>query len=284
MCRLNQLHKNKSTMASSLCDGSISSTSKRSLLAALWTLVTILSAVSFIVALIFTLSAREANKDYDDDEYARQGNDNNDNGDDNVEMAVTSRAMAFCALWTAVLTTLMAIFGTVILGWQSPTGVYYTCCSSRVHKTTPLALGSFIGALIMFANLTLVCSVLFGEFEIRDYQREGEPEREQQADTAVRRSSLAFSIMCMVLTVLYAGFAALTFAWSKSILQEMAIDIELEDSMAARSPGKQSHHFVVASANTGYDGYIGERFDVRTAGFVGAPVTAVTSNGVGTMT
>lgn len=83
-----------------------------------------------------------------------------------AEIAVTSRAMAFAALWTAVLAALLSIFGTVVLGWQSPTGVYYTCCAPQVHRTTPLALGSFIGSLLMFANLTLVCSVLFGEFEV----------------------------------------------------------------------------------------------------------------------
>jgi hypothetical protein len=153
-----------STMTAwSYCKESCSS--KRSLLALLWTLVTLLTAISFIIALIFTLSARNANKYADDDAYAKQNQNNQDN---QVEMAVTSRAMAFAALWTAVLSTLMAIFGTVILGWQSPTGQYYTCCSSRVHRTTPLALGSFIGSLIMFANLTLVCSVLFGEFEVSD--------------------------------------------------------------------------------------------------------------------
>lgn len=155
--------------AASVCGASVSS--KRGLLASLWTLVTLLTAISFIVALIFTLSARDANRNYDDDQYAQQQQRNNQQQNE-TEMAVTSRAMAFAALWTAVLATLMAIFGTVILGWQSPTGQYYTCCSSRVHKTTPLALGSFIGSLLMFANLTLVCSVLFGEFEVRNRANE----------------------------------------------------------------------------------------------------------------
>jgi hypothetical protein len=130
----------------------------------LWTLLTLLQFVAFITALIFTLSAKDdSDYEYDDEERERQQDEDNE-----PEMAVTSRAMAFAALWTAVLATLMSIFGTVILGWQSPTGQYYTCCSARVHRTTPLALGSFIGALLMFANLTLVCSVLFGEFEVRD--------------------------------------------------------------------------------------------------------------------
>jgi hypothetical protein len=149
-------------MAASLCEGVVSS--RRGLLASLWSLVTVLTAVAFLLALIFTLSA-DSGSDNDDAYYNNDGEGNKD-GEGDAVMAVTSRAMAFAALWTVVLSTLMGLFGTVILGWQSPTGQYYTCCSTSVHRTTPLALGSFIGALLMFANLTLVCSVLFGEFEV----------------------------------------------------------------------------------------------------------------------
>ena len=150
--------------APSLCGSAVSS--RRGLLASLWSVVVVLTAVAFIVALIFTLSAKNS-----DDEYNYQQQQEGEPEEEEEErmeaaLAVTSRAMAFAALWTAVLATLMAIFGAVILGWQSPTGVYYTCCSPQVHRTTPLALGSFIGGLLMFANLTLVCSVLFGEFDV----------------------------------------------------------------------------------------------------------------------
>jgi hypothetical protein len=143
----------------SICGGAIDS--KRGLLASLWAIIASLTAVAFLTALIFTLKNSSSADSYN--EY--QDNDNENNEVD-AEIAVTSRAMAFAALWTAVLATLLAIFGTVVLGWQSPMGLYYTCCSPQVHRTTPIALGSFIGALFMFANLTLVCSVLFGEFEV----------------------------------------------------------------------------------------------------------------------
>jgi hypothetical protein len=146
-------------MTGSLCGGIVSS--RRGLLASLWFLVTTLTAIAFIIALIFTLSAQADNNNNNNYNYGDGAEDQE------PEIAVTSRAMAFAALWTAVLASLLAVFGTVVLGWQSPTGQYYTCCAPQVHRTTPLALGSFIGALIMFANLTLVCSVLFGEFEVR---------------------------------------------------------------------------------------------------------------------
>jgi hypothetical protein len=148
----------------SLCGGVV--TSRRGLLASLWSLVSVLTAVAFMLALLFTLSATSDDEQHQNDDY-QQADQNNNDGTADAEIAVTSRAMAFAALWTAVLATLLAIFGTVVLGWQSPTGEYFTCCSPQVHRTTPIALGSFMGALLMFANLTLVCSVLFGEFEVR---------------------------------------------------------------------------------------------------------------------
>ena len=145
--------------------------SKRGFLASLWSIVTILTAISFLTAFIFALSTtNDENGDNSYYNYNNNGNGGEGSQDDEAkydpEVAVTSRALAFSALWAGVLAALLSVFGTVILGWQSPTGLYYTCCSSSVHRTTPLGIGSFIGALLMFANLTLVCSVLFGEFQV----------------------------------------------------------------------------------------------------------------------
>ena len=159
-------------MTDSFRGNSISS--KRGLLASLWSIVTILTAISFLTAFIFALSTK--NDENEDNRYYNYNNNDENDGEGSQdeqgdgrydpEVAVTSRALAFSALWTGVLAALLSVFGTVILGWQSPTGQYYTCCSSSVHRTTPLGIGSFIGALLMFANLTLVCSVLFGEFQV----------------------------------------------------------------------------------------------------------------------
>lgn len=148
--------------AESIADGIISS--RRGLIALLWSIVNILAFLAFLIALIFAITAKNTYYDGNNDE--QEGEEERE--ELNAEVAVTSRAMAFAALWTVVLATLLGLLGTVILGFQSPTGQYYKCCSSSVHRTTPLGLGSFIGALIMFANLTLVCSVLFGEFEVRE--------------------------------------------------------------------------------------------------------------------
>jgi hypothetical protein len=148
-------------MTQSLCGEPISS--RRGLLASLWFLATILTVISFLTAFIYVMSSR--NDDDDDYYYNREGSQDG-NYEEDPTIVVTSRALAFCAMWTGVLSLLMSLFGTVVLGWQSPTGHYYTCCSGSVHRTTPLGLGSFIGALLMLSNLTLICSVLFGEFEV----------------------------------------------------------------------------------------------------------------------
>ena len=141
-----------------LCGEPISS--RRGLLASLWFLVIIISLVAFLTAFIYVMSAK-ADGDYED--YGS----GDERYDGEPSIIVTTRALAFCAMWVGVLSALMSLFGTVVLGWQSPSGQYYTCCSSSVHRTTSLGLGSFIGSLLMFANLTLICSVLFGEFEVR---------------------------------------------------------------------------------------------------------------------
>mmetsp|Transcript_5842 Transcript_5842/g.14570 ORF Transcript_5842/g.14570 Transcript_5842/m.14570 type:complete len:272 (+) Transcript_5842:105-920(+) len=239
--------------------------SKRGLVASLWSIVTILTAIAFLTAFIFAMSTvRDENNDSQYYNYDNNNNKNDGSQDEeekeryDPEVAVTSRALAFSALWTGVLAALLSVFGTVILGWQSPTGLYYNCCSSSVHRTTPLGIGSFIGALMMFANLTLVCSALFGEFQIRD-NHEGEDRGGGGANAVYGQRetrSTAFSIMCMVLTVLYAGFAALTLAYATNIIEEHAAD-ERDETIMMTSTGNKSVHF-----NSGYDGYIGERFGV----------------------
>jgi hypothetical protein len=136
--------------------------------------------------------------------------------------------------------------------------------------------------------------------QIRDYQQQPNEGEGDRKDTAVRRSSMAFSIMCVVLTVLYAGFAALTFVYSKPVLAEMSGDYYPHDHGADHHQevmaGASAHHLSSTRSKggrpsshgfvTGYqqhEGYIGERFDVMrpSPGFV-AP--AVVSAAEGTLT
>mmetsp|Transcript_38606 Transcript_38606/g.82362 ORF Transcript_38606/g.82362 Transcript_38606/m.82362 type:complete len:189 (-) Transcript_38606:448-1014(-) len=182
--------------------------------------------------------------------------------------------MVFAAIWTAVLSGILVIYGTVILGVRMPTGKYYACCAGNVHRMTPLSLGAFGGSLLMFANLTLVCAILFGEFEIRDFnfgadrQREGEEQNNgddndyYDSNSVVDQSSFAFSIMCIFFTVMYAAFAALVFYNSNELLEESVADARDESSSG---PGSRSG----ANNAPGYFG--GDRFGVSRSYAKGGP-------------
>lgn len=237
-------------MAESLCGGVVRS--KRSLLALAWSIVNLLACGAFFVALLVALSAKNYNRYQNQNNYyGYQEEQNQEEDEDEVEISVTSRAMAFAALWTAVLAVLIGVYGTVVLGFVNCNGSYYWCCSRSVHSTTPMILGSFMGALLMFANLTLVCAVLFGEFNIRDYKEgdgEGGKEGGEAQGAAYERSSLAFSIMCIFLTVLYAAFSGLVFTYSNDLLKENEEDMR-EEALRPSEPVAVS-------------GYIGSKFDV----------------------
>eukprot|EP00978_Attheya_sp_CCMP212_P009294 scaffold21966_cov38-Attheya_sp.AAC.3 len=213
--------------------------SRRGLLAFIWSIITLLTFVSLVLALVFASNAQNANNN-DYNNYDNEGEDRNEE----VQVAVTSRAMVFAALWTAVLASIMSVFGTVILGFQSPTGQYYICCSGGVHQTTPLSLGTFIGALLMDGDGN------------NDGKNEG---------NAVRSSSMAFAIVCIFLTIMYFGFAAAVFLLSGDILEEAKTDAQEEALRPSREsrisnnqvPGKQFGGNLTGSGYTsGSGGYV----------------------------
>eukprot|EP00558_Chaetoceros_sp_UNC1202_P006801 CAMPEP_0197234310 /NCGR_PEP_ID=MMETSP1429-20130617/2079_1 /TAXON_ID=49237 /ORGANISM="Chaetoceros sp., Strain UNC1202" /LENGTH=260 /DNA_ID=CAMNT_0042692681 /DNA_START=72 /DNA_END=854 /DNA_ORIENTATION=+ len=234
-------------MAPAICGDIVRS--KRTLLALGWSMVNLLAFVSFLAALGVALFA---NNNSGNDQYYYQQEQNQEEEED-VEISVTSRAMAFTALWTMILSTLIGIYGTVVLGFVSFRGKYYWCCRNTVHKTTPMVLGAFMGSLLMYANLTLVCSVLFGEFKVRDYNERDEKEEEMQ-DQNLSKSSTAFSILCMFLTILYAGFAALVFSYSGELIKENEEDARREALQPSDYDGAEM------------EGYIGDKFTVNSAG------------------
>jgi len=222
-------------------------------------MVSLLTLIAFVTAALFTIQSKELAEDYYDEYYGNDQNaeDNYQNGS-SADVSVTSRALVFTALWTAILALIMAFVGMVILGITSPTGKYYWCFPGAVHRTTPLSLGTFIGSLFMFANITLVAAVLFGEFKIRDRtygDGEGHEEGEGAQEMEVERSSTAFCIMCVFLTLVYGSYAALVYNYSEELLSENEKDIRQE----ATRP--QTFAVDPASNAPGFIG--GDRFDVR---------------------
>ncbi len=101
--------------------------------------------------------------------------------------------------------------------------------------------------------------------KIRDGE-EQQGDAEYAQERADERSSMAFSIMCMFLTVLYLAFAATVYIFSHSVLEENEAD---EESLR----GQQQQQHAYTGQTHAYSGYIDNRFDIHPAskpGFVGA--------------
>lgn len=262
-------------MAPTLCGNLVRS--KRTLLAAGWSVVNLLVFSSYAAMFVFSfLSAKYVNNHNQQQQYNYYGEEE-EHREEDIEISVTSRAMAFTSLWTVIISSILYGYGTILLGFVSPFGgKYYWCCRNSVHKTTPMVLGSFIGACLMFANLTFVCAVLFGEFQVRDYNNhEGEEEEKHDQIGNISRSSTTFSILCIFLTILYSGFAALVFTYSNDLIQENLEDERREalrpsedDSEDGRDHlrGYLGNKFIVqspSSMQTATDGYISGSFGLQ---------------------
>lgn len=116
-------------------------------------------------------------------------------------------------------------------------------------------------------------SACFFEFQVRDYDgdEEGNDNKDGnggEAAGALERASVAFSIMCIFLTVMYASFAIFAFISSSLVLSEFEADSLMDDSYYQHNP----------SGPNAQSGYIDQRFDVRPnartnngSGFVAPP-------------
>lgn len=93
--------------------------------------------------------------------------------------------------------------------------------------------------------------------QIRETRDEEERQRNYNYEEKEweERATMAFSILCMVLTVIYFGFAALTFSFANGVMEETDEDEREEVMLSARNNTANPHHFA------GYNGYIGERLD-----------------------
>ena len=144
--------------------------SRRSFLALLWSVVTALSLIGYLITLGITIQSKFYYM-----YYINNGNNQNDNEEDendrdqweeNSTVSVASRAMLFSFIWTGMSTVALGLAGTIVLGVFSPNGRHYTCFPSKIIQTTPMTVGAFVGSLIMFANLLFICAILFGQFNV----------------------------------------------------------------------------------------------------------------------
>jgi hypothetical protein len=161
-------------------------TDKKSLVAFTWTITTVLTLAAFIVTgvmMAHTQTHYKRLERYYEQQYEYNNNNNNDDndGDNNSNdndssdrqyqeylllATMGSKSLTFAAIYTMILAIGLCLYGsTAIVGFTSLRGVYIAPCFSSAGSPK-LKLGVFGGAIIFFANLLLVCAVIFGEVRV----------------------------------------------------------------------------------------------------------------------
>jgi len=178
----------------SLCGNFL--TNKRSLIAFTWTITTVLTLAAFVMAMVMTVHVhthyKRMERYYEEQwEYNQQNQWNyyNQNGEDGEEeeqqqsrdnsadreayearmqlSQMSSGSITFVALYTMFMAVALQLYGsTAIVGFTSLRGDYIAPCFSY-PTCSRLKVGIFGGAIIFFANLLLVCAVIFGEVRVR---------------------------------------------------------------------------------------------------------------------
>ena len=139
--------------------------------------------VAFLMAIVMIIQIHMQYKrmermyaTYDDDDYAadQEGEEGNpeDKEEDNNESlmyellaSTSSRSMTFVGIYTMMLALALNLYGsTAIVGFTSLRGVYIAPCFSTENSS--MRVGMFGGAIVIFANLLLLCAVILGEFRV----------------------------------------------------------------------------------------------------------------------
>jgi len=78
---------------------------------------------------------------------------------------INSKSITFGAIYTVILASGLSFYGsTAIVGVTSLRGIYIGPCFSSGGSN--MRVGMFGGAIVMFANLLLVCAVILGEVRV----------------------------------------------------------------------------------------------------------------------
>jgi hypothetical protein len=160
-----------------------------------WSITTVLTLFAFITAVILTIQVhthyRRLRLYYEGDDWYQNNNNNNNYYNNNQEgeeeeehnsrdgeqyeqiresyellSSMSAKSITFVAVYTMFIATALSLYGSMaIVGFTSLRGVYIApCFSSGGNK---LRVGIFGGAIVIFANLLLVCAVILGEVKVR---------------------------------------------------------------------------------------------------------------------
>ena len=114
---------------------------------------------------------------YADDYNDNDGNDEGEHrgsGDAEREQeaylllgSISARSITFVSVYTMMLATGLSLYGsTAIVGFTSLRGIYIAPCFSSGSDN--MRVGIFGGAVVIFANLLLVCAVILGEVRVSE--------------------------------------------------------------------------------------------------------------------
>jgi hypothetical protein len=265
-------------MAPSLCGTFLAD--KRSLVAFTWTMTTVVTLLSFLVAIglmihVHMYYIRMENYYEEQYEYNRRYNNANNNDDqvnggeqhensaDREELeyylqlsTMASSSMTFVAVYTVIMAIALSLYGsTAIVGFTSLQGVYIApCFSSSVHPK--LRVGIFGGAIIFFANLLLLCAVIFGEVRVEDWQHNGGGEGGDHDDDKrepyeVERIAAILAITFMFLSAMYTIFAVLLFLYAGGNDEECLEEDAVISIAGGRKPSLPSFAPAPPSSTTG---------------------------------
>lgn len=172
-------------------------------------------------------------------EQQREGCHSNDLDQEFFESLATtnSRGLVFAGVYTTVLGIALSLYGsTVVVGFMSAKGEYIPPCFSfrnmsvsmienemrgeganeEDSTTGPRQLwgekihrGVFLGSLVIFSNLMLLCAVIFGELQVHDNYNNyyDEQQHHNLFSYRIEKISSVFAITCIVLAFVYILFA-----------------------------------------------------------------------------
>lgn len=180
----------------SICGGFLSD--KQSMIAFTWTISTVLTLFAFLVAIVLMIQIHShynrLERHYETDDwyqsYYYNNNNYDQNGDDEVEgsqdrqqnyeeanrvaqsyiqlATMSAPSITFVGFYTVMLAIGLNLYGsTAIVGFMSLKGDYIApCFSSSGMADNSMHVGIFGGAIVIFANLLVVCAVILGEVRV----------------------------------------------------------------------------------------------------------------------
>lgn len=230
--------------------------SHRKLVALVWTTINVVSFTSILATQLYShvVRARYARNaesyGYDDDDggdeqQSKSGDENNAQDYFSVLSQTKSNAFAFGVLYSTLLMLGMSAYGTAsVVGFVGASGNYVqpflaSGTSSMKNKDdsgikiSPLSLGIFLGMIIVFSQLSLICAVAFSNIWVFDYF-EGR-EKNNLPPYAVELSARTFSYLFLFFAIIYALFAFLLIVYRSAILEDETKEFKRKDSCSTGS-------------------------------------------------